>query len=88
MQTDWDNPRFVELVVFGWNAGYSEAGGVGRVARYLEAQGRGDEVTIDAVFDAAKAAGASRHLSNDAKRRWSKGVAAAYFRERFAAASS
>src|SRR5262249_53953931 len=36
LQADWNNPQFVELLTFGWNAGFSEAGGVGRVTRYLE----------------------------------------------------
>lgn len=81
LQTDWRNPRFVELLTFGWNAGFSEAGGVGRVARYLEHHGITD-LTIDLVSQRAAAAGASKHLSNAAKVRWCKSVAALYARER------
>jgi hypothetical protein len=81
LRTDWRNPRFVELVVFGWNAGFSEGGGVGRVVRHLKARGIRD-ITIDTVYQHAKAAGASRHLSNEAKVRWCKGVTALYQRER------
>jgi soluble lytic murein transglycosylase-like protein len=81
LQPDWENPRFVELLTFGWNAGYSERGGVGRVARYLEQRGV-TNLTIDTIFENARAAGATRHLSNPNKVRWSKGVAALYVRER------
>lgn len=80
LQPDWSNPRFVELLTFGWNAGFSEAGGVGRVARYLEAGGTID-ITIDLVHLNARAAGASRHLSRADKVRWCKGVVALYRRE-------
>jgi hypothetical protein len=81
LQANWSNLRFVELLTFGWNAGFSEAGGVGRVARYLENHGITD-LTIDRVSQAASAAGASKHLSNAAKVKWSKSVAALYARER------
>lgn len=81
LQADWSSVRFVELLTFGWNAGFSEAGGVGRVARYLENLGASD-ISIDQVSDHARLAGASKHLSNPAKVRWCKGVAALYARER------
>ncbi len=81
LQEDWSNLRFVELLTFGWNAGYSEAGGVGRVARYLEGRGITD-ITIDLVRASAADAGASRHLAKTDKVSWCKGVAALYRRER------
>ncbi|MGE0403410.1 MAG: hypothetical protein AB7T06_42285, partial [Kofleriaceae bacterium] len=81
LQTDWDNPRFVELLTFGWNAGFSEAGGVGRVARYLEKLGAID-ITLDQITAHARVAGASKHLSNQAKVAWCKSVVALYLRER------
>lgn len=81
LQADWNNPRFVELLTLGWNAGYSEAGGVGRVARYLERLGAVD-IDIDQVSAHAKHAGATKHLSNPAKVAWCKGVVALYQRER------
>ncbi len=81
LQENWDNPRFVELLTFGYNAGFSEAGGVGRVARYLAKLGAID-ITIDQVSAHASLAGASKHLSNPAKVAWCKGVAALYQRER------
>jgi soluble lytic murein transglycosylase-like protein len=80
-QTDWNNPRFVELLTFGWNAGFSEAGGVGRVARYLEQLGAVG-ITLDLVTAHAHVAGASKHLSNPAKVAWCKSVVALYQRER------
>jgi soluble lytic murein transglycosylase-like protein len=79
LQRDWSNAEFVKLVVAGWNSGYSEGGGVGRVASYLEA--RGVEVTHDAVFDYASAAGAASHLSNTGKRDWQRSVAQLYFEQ-------
>ena len=81
LQANWNNPRFVELLTLGWNAGFSEAGGVGRVARYLEGLGALD-ITIDQVSAHAQLAGASKHLSNPAKVAWCKGVVALYQRER------
>jgi soluble lytic murein transglycosylase-like protein len=84
LREDWRNPRFVELLTTGWNAGYSEIGGVGRVVRWLQQRPIAERapITIDAVFDAAWSAGATRHLSNPRKLTWAKGVAKAYERER------
>ncbi len=73
-------------LTFGWNAGWSEAGGVGRVARYLESSGQTD-ITIDLIHLYARAAGASRHLSRADKVAWSKKVAALYQTERRASAT-
>ena len=81
LQADWSNPRFVELLTFGWNAGFSEAGGLGRVALSLEQLGSID-ITIDQVSAHAKLAGASKYLSNPAKVAWCKSVVALYQRER------
>ena len=80
LQPDWNNPRFIELLTFGWNAGWSERGGVGRVSTYLEQRGVLNQ-TIDTIHQASRAAGASPHLANAAKVAWSKSVAAQYFRE-------
>ena len=81
LQPDWSNPRFVELLTLGWNAGFSEAGGLGCVARHLEQFGALD-ITIDQVSAYAKLAGATKHLSNPAKVAWCKSVVALYQRER------
>lgn len=80
LQEDWSNPEFVKLVTAGWNSGYSEAGGLGRVADYLEH--RGIPVTHDNVFRYAEAAGATKHLSNLAKQSWQRGVAALYLAQK------
>jgi soluble lytic murein transglycosylase-like protein len=82
LQTDWNNPRFLELLTFGWNAGFSEAGGVGRVARYLEQLGGANDITLDLVTAYAELAGASKHLSNPAKVAWCKSVVVLCQRER------
>jgi hypothetical protein len=79
LQTNWRNPQFVALLALGWNAGWSERGGVGRVASFLEQ--RSADVTINAVFDAAAASGASRHLCNPAKLAFAKQVTRQYFAE-------
>jgi hypothetical protein len=76
MRQNWNNPEFVRLVVAGWNSGYSERAGVGRVARYLE--DRGIPVTHNNVFKYAAQAGATRHLQNETKRRWQRTVVDLY----------
>ncbi len=81
LREDWNHPRFVELVTFGWNAGFSERGGVGRVAAFLARQGRRD-LTIDIVAANAAAAGATAHLTNPNKARYCRDVVATYLRER------
>lgn len=81
LRPDWSNPRFVELLTFGWNAGWTERGGVGLVVGWLKAKGARD-IDIDLVFENARAAHASKHLANAAKVRWCKGVAALHQRER------
>lgn len=80
LRADWDNPEFVRLLTFSWNAGHSEKAGVGRMAHFLKE--RGLPVTIDNVHQHAKEAKASRHLQNAKKVKWCKGVAALYLRER------
>lgn len=79
MQTDFSNPEFVKLLLAGWNSGYSEAGGVGRVARYLEEHDI--PVTHNNIFKYAARAGATKYLRSeyDKKRRWQAGVADLYY---------
>lgn len=79
MKGNWANPEFVKLVTAGWNSGYSEAGGVGKVASYLEA--RNIPVTHDNVFRYAAAAGATSHLQSAAKQAWQRSVSDLYFAE-------
>ncbi len=84
LRADWNNPHFVALVVAGWNAGFSASGGVLKVVRHLKARGLTD-ITIELVFQHARAAGAVRHLSNAAKLRWCRSVVRLYEHERAAA---
>jgi hypothetical protein len=79
LRTDWRNPQFAALVAFGWNAGWSERAGVGRVATYLEQ--RGITVDINNVHRYSCEAGASKHLANPRKLAFAKSIAKQYFRE-------
>lgn len=79
---DWNNYRFVELLTNGWNAGWSERAGLGRVARYLAEQVGTNDITIDLVHQHARAAGATRHLYNPNRLRWAQKVARHYSDER------
>jgi soluble lytic murein transglycosylase-like protein len=79
MKEDWSNPEFVKLVLAGWNSGYSEGGGVGKVASFLES--RGMPVTHDNVFAFASAAGATTQLQKVDKKNWQAGVANLYFQQ-------
>jgi len=79
MKMDWSNPEFVKLVTAGWNAGFSEGGGVGKVARYLEQQGK--PVTLEAVSAAAPIAGGSKWLAMPARVQWHNSVAKLYYEQ-------
>jgi hypothetical protein len=81
---DWTNPHYVSLVTQGWNSGYSERAGVGRVIRYLKAlpaSRRPTAITVDTIYEAATDAKAAKTLSNPRKRDYAKRVTAAYIRE-------
>lgn len=80
MREDWSNPRFVELVVAGWNAGWSRRGGVQRVVEFLISRGQTD-ITVDDVFRWAEKAGAIRFLSMPQRLRFAKLVASTYVNE-------
>lgn len=77
MMENWANPEFVKLLVAGWNSGYSEVAGVGKVASYLEA--RGIPVTHDNVFSHAAAAGGTHWLQSGSRQNWQRSVAALYY---------
>jgi hypothetical protein len=79
LKEDWSNPEYVALVLAGWNSGYSERSGVGRVAKYLEA--RNIPVTHDNVFRYASASGATKHLSDPGKKHWQRGVVDLFYKE-------
>ncbi|MBP8806716.1 MAG: M23 family metallopeptidase [Kofleriaceae bacterium] len=77
MREDWRDRTFVELLTAGWNAGHSQTAGVGRVVRYLRSASR--PITLEAVWQFARDAGATIHLQNPAKLRFARAVAADYF---------
>ncbi len=79
LDEDWSSRPFLHAVTFGWNAGYSERRGVGRVVRYLVE--RGDrEITLDKLHEHAHAAGASHWLwAHPKKVAWCRSVVELYF---------
>ena len=76
-----EHDRITPDFAYGWNAGYSEPGGLGRVARVLESHGITD-ITADLIRGNADYAGATKHLTEPARLAWSKAVARRYFQER------
>ncbi len=79
---NWDDANWVALLTQGWNSGWSQEGGLQRVASYCERNGI--TVTPDNVKKYAAAAGATHWLS-ERDTWWCKRVARDYFRERGAA---
>lgn len=79
----WYNRRHVELVTFGWNAGWSESRGVAGVIGHLVSIGESPEnITIDAVYQAAlKLDYISEHLKNYNKVIWCKSVVDLFIKE-------
>jgi hypothetical protein len=59
---DWTDPRWVALLAAGFNAGYSEGGGLGHIVGLMEKEGISkDRVTVDTVQQMAA------HLRDAAK---------------------
>lgn len=84
MRPDWKLRRYAELVALGWNAGYSDHGGVGLAVTELEAAGATpDDVTVDTV---ARVAGslpaASKFVSRPERVAYAKAVADLYLGSR------
>lgn len=77
---DWGSRRWVELLVAGWNAGWSRGGGVQHVVAAMERNGyRSAEITIDTMQKAAlDLPRAARFLKMPARLRWWRRVADAY----------
>ena len=84
MRPDWGSRRYAELVALGWNAGYSDHGGVGLAATELEAAGaKPDDVTVDSVARvAASLPQASRFVSRPDRIAYAKAVADLYLGSR------
>lgn len=81
MRTDWSNPRFAELLVFGYNAGWSSGGGVMRVVARLKELGARD-IDLALVHENARQLGGGQHLAEPARVAWTRSVVALYQRER------
>ena len=79
LKENWENPEFVKLLTAGWNAGFSESGGVGKVASWLERLG--SPVTHDSVFDHAADAGAVVYLQRPERQQWHRSVADLYYQQ-------
>lgn len=79
LQENWNNPEFVALLTMGWNSGYSEVAGVGKVVDYLVAHGH--SVTASNVARYATAAGATHYLAERGSG-WARAVAKMYFSDR------
>jgi hypothetical protein len=84
LRPDWSSRRYAELVALGWNAGYSNASGVGLAVTELEAAGATpDDVTVETV---ARVAGAlptaSRFVSRPERVAYAKAIADLYLGSR------
>ena len=76
---DWTDPRYVKLVVLGWNRGYSEKAGVGFVVGKLEAEGwPAKSITAQSVVENAQRLGAAKSLYNEKAWRWAQVVVETY----------
>jgi len=77
---DWTNKNHVALVVFGWNAGYSKAKGVGYLLYELKARGE-TASAINIYHLAQEDEHASRFLRMAGRLRWTMRVVQDYFHE-------
>ena len=79
MSPDWTNPEYVKLLTAGWNSGYSDVAGVGKVMSWLRANNL--PVTHDNVLDYAQQAGAIHYLyqNKERTRTWQRSVADLFF---------
>jgi len=77
---NWLSREWVKLLVAGWNSGWSKAGGVQKVVKWLK--DHGDKIDHDQVFRKSKLAKATRHLSNKKKWAWQRKVAHDFIKER------
>lgn len=80
LQPDFASPRYVALLVLGYNAGWSEAAGVGRVVGGLEREGWPSEtITVQAIHENAARLGGVAKLSRPDVPRYALAVAADVF---------
>ncbi len=83
LSANWKSRRWVELFSQGWNAGWSDASGVGFVVGTLESRGvHPSDITIDSVHSAAlELSDATRFLRIPGRVEFARKVANTYFRE-------
>jgi soluble lytic murein transglycosylase-like protein len=84
LKPDWSSRRYAELVALGWNAGYSDRGGVGLAVGELEAAGaQAADVTVDSVARvAASLPQTSRFVALPERVAYAKAVADLYLGSR------
>ncbi len=77
---DWSSPRYLGLLTLGWNAGYSEASGVGYVVSAMEKAGvPKDKITATNVRLAAdKLKTAGKHLREKDRVDWVRRLVMAF----------
>lgn len=85
---EWGDPRWVALVVQGWNKGWSQGGGVQRIAAKLEAAGiPREQVTVDAVQEVAELAHMHTAIADANGPPYARKVARLFAKERAARAA-
>jgi hypothetical protein len=79
---DWRSRRWVELLTFGWNAGYSKTAGVAFAAAQLAAEGvKPEGITVTAIHAWANRTGkGSAWLAVGTKADWARKVADTYLK--------
>lgn len=82
--TNWRSKDYAKIVTMGWNAGWSNAAGVCKVARWLAANKK--PITHANLYKFAKVAGGAWSLQSPTKFKWQSEVAALY--QRLAAAGT
>ncbi len=73
LKIDWRSRPFVDLVVLGWNAGYSQKNGVGRVLVQLATEKR-PRTAAEVVRRAEDMGGVVKHLKNQGRLAWTFSV--------------
>lgn len=78
--TSWSDQRFVEVVTMGWNVGWSETNGVGRVIKVLLGEGHTTDITVDLIKQrAASLPEVTEKIWRSSAAGWAKRVTATYF---------
>ncbi len=79
----WRDRRFVEIVTLGWNAGWAQRSGVAYVMSNLVAEGRGADIDLAMIRDAAgRYEQATDKLRSPTPYWWARKVVTGYFAQR------